>query len=184
MRIRYLILASAALSLLATSANAATIITYDIGTTTATYGTGTLTDTLTGTFTVNFTTNTLTAYDISMTGDVLVANNNQNPQVFSSPNSFFSASVTGLDTNSIPGNELLRLTFQNALGNLPDTITQVDFLNGSINQGNVLSFSVTGTATPVSAVPEPSTWAMLLLGFAGIGFMAYRRKSKTALLAA
>ena len=35
-----------------------------------------------------------------------------------------------------------------------------------------------------SAVPEPSTWAMLLLGFAGIGFMAYRRKSKPALLAA
>jgi hypothetical protein len=29
-----------------------------------------------------------------------------------------------------------------------------------------------------SAVPEPSTWAMMILGFAGIGFMAYRRKSK------
>jgi hypothetical protein len=26
------------------------------------------------------------------------------------------------------------------------------------------------------AVPEPSTWAMLLIGFAGIGFAAYRRK--------
>jgi outer membrane lipase/esterase len=26
------------------------------------------------------------------------------------------------------------------------------------------------------AVPEPSTWAMMILGFAGIGFMAYRRK--------
>ena len=36
----------------------------------------------------------------------------------------------------------------------------------------------------VAAVPEPSTWAMMLLGFAGIGFMAYRRKSKPALLAA
>jgi hypothetical protein len=35
----------------------------------------------------------------------------------------------------------------------------------------------------VSTVPEPSTWAMLLLGFAGIGFMAYRRKNKPALLA-
>jgi Protein of unknown function (DUF642)/PEP-CTERM motif len=35
-----------------------------------------------------------------------------------------------------------------------------------------------------SAVPEPSTWAMMLLGFAGIGFMAYRRKSKPALMAA
>ncbi len=27
----------------------------------------------------------------------------------------------------------------------------------------------------VSAVPEPSSWAMMLLGFAGIGFAAYRR---------
>ena len=35
-----------------------------------------------------------------------------------------------------------------------------------------------------AAVPEPSTWAMLLLGFAGIGFMGYRRKSKRALMAA
>jgi outer membrane lipase/esterase len=33
------------------------------------------------------------------------------------------------------------------------------------------------------AVPEPSTWAMLLLGFAGVGFTAYRRKSKSALIA-
>jgi PEP-CTERM motif-containing protein len=33
-------------------------------------------------------------------------------------------------------------------------------------------------------VPEPSTWAMMLLGFAGVGFMAYRRKSKPALMAA
>ena len=37
---------------------------------------------------------------------------------------------------------------------------------------------------PAGAVPEPSTWAMLILGFAGVGFMAYRRKSKPALMAA
>jgi hypothetical protein len=34
----------------------------------------------------------------------------------------------------------------------------------------------------VNAVPEPSTWAMLILGFAGIGFMAYRRKMQSAAL--
>jgi hypothetical protein len=28
----------------------------------------------------------------------------------------------------------------------------------------------------VSAVPEPSTWAMMILGFFGVGFLAYRRK--------
>src|SRR5665213_315023 len=29
----------------------------------------------------------------------------------------------------------------------------------------------------VAAVPEPQTWAMMILGFIGVGFMAYRRKS-------
>jgi PEP-CTERM motif len=38
-------------------------------------------------------------------------------------------------------------------------------------------------AVVAPAVPEPSTWAMMILGFAGIGFMAYRRKSKPALMA-
>ena len=42
----------------------------------------------------------------------------------------------------------------------------------------------TGTMTAVTAVPEPSTWAMMILGFAGVGFMVYRRKSKPALMAA
>jgi hypothetical protein len=35
----------------------------------------------------------------------------------------------------------------------------------------------------LAAVPEPSTWAMMLLGFAGIGFLAYRRNTKPALMA-
>jgi hypothetical protein len=43
-------------------------------------------------------------------------------------------------------------------------------------------FSTT-TFDTVAAVPEPSTWAMMILGFAGIGFMAYRRKNKMALSA-
>ena len=33
----------------------------------------------------------------------------------------------------------------------------------------------------VSSVPEPGTWAMMILGFMGVGFMAYRRKSGPAL---
>ncbi|MCK1637355.1 hypothetical protein IVA95_07085 [Bradyrhizobium sp. 157] len=30
----------------------------------------------------------------------------------------------------------------------------------------------------VGAVPEASTWAMMILGFAGVGFLAYRRKGQ------
>jgi hypothetical protein len=31
--------------------------------------------------------------------------------------------------------------------------------------------------TAVAAVPEPSTWAMMILGFLGVGFVSFRRKS-------
>jgi hypothetical protein len=41
-----------------------------------------------------------------------------------------------------------------------------------------------GDTATITPVPEPSTWAMLLLGFASIGFMAYRRKLKPALMTA
>ena len=33
------------------------------------------------------------------------------------------------------------------------------------------------------AFPEPAIWAMLLLGFAGVGFMAYRRQTTIAEIA-
>ena len=57
--------------------------------------------------------------------------------------------------------------------------------------GNTLEINFAGrTFEPRSqlvldfGVPEPSTWAMMLLGFAGIGVVAYRRKSSRALTAA
>jgi PEP-CTERM motif len=47
--------------------------------------------------------------------------------------------------------------------------------------GNGNTFSVDAVAP---AVPEPSAWAMMILGFCGLGFMAYRRKAMPALTAA
>jgi PEP-CTERM motif len=43
---------------------------------------------------------------------------------------------------------------------------------------NVLLHNVSGV---VASVPEPTTWAMMILGFAGVGFMGYRRSRKTAI---
>lgn len=45
------------------------------------------------------------------------------------------------------------------------------------NTDNTATLVVTEVA---SAVPEPSTWAMMILGFCGLGFMAYCRKDKLA----
>ena len=62
-------------------------------------------------------------------------------------------------------------------------------INGSVAVGNWASniqvnanhyFNATNVSGYVSAVPEPETYAMLLAGLGMIGFMARRRKSKTA----
>jgi PEP-CTERM motif-containing protein len=61
------------------------------------------------------------------------------------------------------------------------------FSRGETGFGRAPYFGIDGVnlvQQQVSPVPEPSTWAMMLLGFAGVGFMAYRRKSKPASLAA
>jgi hypothetical protein len=79
------------------------------------------------------------------------------------------------------------ISFYNANGGLAIP----DYLGGSgkfYQQGNG-SFKGTSAdfvlnGSVVSAVPEPSTWAMMILGFCGLGFMAYRRKDKLALSAA
>jgi hypothetical protein len=67
-------------------------------------------------------------------------------------------------------------------------LTQLqNLLNGAGSTGHVgiyasLSNANGGAETftavgAVGAVPEPSTWAMMILGFAGVGFMAYRRRN-------
>ncbi len=48
--------------------------------------------------------------------------------------------------------------------------------------GSILITAVSATAS--GTVPEPSTWAMLLLGFAGLGFVGYRKARPTSALAA
>jgi len=55
-------------------------------------------------------------------------------------------------------------------------------LYGDYNAGIGNGTITVGEASPqaVAAVPEPATWAMMLLGFIGVGFMAYRGKSKPA----
>jgi len=75
-------------------------------------------------------------------------------------------------------------TYPSALADLSHTgRLTIDVLT----PGGSLSF-LSGTdyrsSPPVSGVPEASTWAMLVLGFAGIGLTAYRRKSKPALISA
>ena len=60
----------------------------------------------------------------------------------------------------------------------------------NVAPGNIVSISVATIPTgfsdstvAITSVPEPSTWAMMLLGFAGLGFAGYRASRKSAVAA-
>lgn len=54
------------------------------------------------------------------------------------------------------------------------TLGSFNLSNPFFGQNDVLTISV-------AAVPEPSTWSMMILGFATVGFIAYRRKRSPAM---
>lgn len=57
----------------------------------------------------------------------------------------------------------------NVLATGSDTLSFIAYNNPSFGYLDDVSLNI-------SAVPEPSTWAMLILGFASLGFIAHRRR--------
>jgi hypothetical protein len=68
--------------------------------------------------------------------------------------------------------------FSNGVGNGPGNAVFGVVVATAETQLDRVAGGVTAT------VPEPSTWAMMLLGFAGLGFAGYRKSRKAAALAA
>jgi hypothetical protein len=67
--------------------------------------------------------------------------------------------------------------------NLGNLVYANVFPDGTTTWSNAFGiYDATFSAT-VSAVPEPSTWAMMILGFFGVGFLAYRRRNGIAAVA-
>jgi hypothetical protein len=89
---------------------------------------------------------------------------------FKLPESFFETTVDGINAGLHPGDQLMWRLSQS--------------FGYSVAGGTSYGADRLGVVTLSGAVPEPQTWAMMLIGFAGLGFMAYRRKSKPALMAA
>jgi hypothetical protein len=65
----------------------------------------------------------------------------------------------------------------NAWGNGPDNYSFWAAPRPGVEGGVISADNVEGF---IKGVPELSTWAMMLIGFAGIGFAAYRRSIKIA----
>jgi hypothetical protein len=66
------------------------------------------------------------------------------------------------------------------LTNFPDGLDNIT--NSVVNPGGVPCCTVSIDLS-VTAIPEPTTWAMMLLGFTGLGFAGYRASRKGASVA-
>jgi hypothetical protein len=91
---------------------------------------------------------------------------------------FTISTLGGLGPFNLNGVTISDLNFSEIGGGTYNTVTQ----HWDNPEGATSHLYITADFT--AAVPEPSTWAMMILGFGGIGFMAYRRRSKPALMAA
>lgn len=103
---------------------------------------------------------------------------------------FSSETLTFYVTNAIPF-PVDELTFSNSydapVGPWANSInpagTVVDIADVTLCSLSSYPCGLAAFGSPASsAVPEPSTWAMMLLGFAGLSFVGYRRRSSTSFL--
>jgi hypothetical protein len=81
-----------------------------------------------------------------------------------------SPQAVNLDCSSANGSQVCNNPQSGTL-----TVTTTTLPAGSYTLG-FRSSSQVNVAGIHTDIPEPSTWAMMILGFAGVGFMAYRRK--------
>jgi PEP-CTERM motif len=101
-------------------------------------------------------------------------------EIYKNGQQLFSQEVVGNpaadQTKLLPGEEI---DFSGSID-----LAQGDILSFAANRdGNYLFDSTGFDVTITEGVPEPSTWAMMLLGFAGIGAMTYRRRASAILTA-
>ena len=91
----------------------------------------------------------------------------------SGPVSFFTASLNGQDFSFFPGPMPMDFAFQaDVTSDMPLTLTVFGaVLDANGNPGGMGAYH----GAIMAAVPEPQTWALLIAGLAGVGFMARRR---------
>jgi hypothetical protein len=91
-----------------------------------------------------------------------------------------------LDLQNAAGTYQLDLILDTASSLFSGRTTTIDGFSSILAKDRYGHFDYEGTVSgnfTVSAVPEPSTWAMMVLGFVMLGSMGYRRNSKHALAA-
>jgi hypothetical protein len=99
-----------------------------------------------------------------------------NPNGFSFISSIGNDVLSALTSATVTVGQWTDYTYTFSVPKSGDFALDFNFISGATPAKDVLL-----DAVAISAVPEPATWAMLLIGFAGLGFLAYRRNKAPAL---
>jgi hypothetical protein len=105
--------------------------------------------------------------------------------VYDSNNVKTTLTWTGINLTSDFGRREKYIGFESATDPITGLeLNQISKITIYLDSGYFEEFKQIDFSEFNGAVPEPSTWAMMIIGFAGIGFIAYRRKAKPGLMVA
>ena len=76
-----------------------------------------------------------------------------------------------------------RLTFILPVGQFELDIASSSEGFSNLGSTVLVGYAIFASSDTITAVPEPSTWVMMILGFAGIGAITYRRRRSSMLVA-
>jgi uncharacterized protein (TIGR03118 family) len=112
----------------------------------------------------------------TLAGDLLVGNfGNGMINAYNATTGTFIGTLDGADGNPLVIDGLWALTIGN--GAAGGSLNTLYFTAGPDGESHGLFGALT-------VVPEPSTWAMMMLGFVGLGYAAFRRGAKARVVAA
>ncbi len=119
----------------------------------------------------------------TISSPTVVATGNKTATITYAPTAFDPGAFATFGVNFGPNTT----DFRQVLFTGTNTLTGT-FSDGTIGRvtfaGNTTSTTFTATSTAVAAVPEPATWAMMLVGFGMVaGTARYRRRSTSAVYA-
>jgi choice-of-anchor A domain-containing protein len=129
---------------------------------------------------ITFTGKGVTSYIINVTGDFTEPNGDNWNSL--QPDALFNFSnASTVDVGNWNGSILAPDAALSILnGNISGSVFAASYLGG----GELHNDNLFNGALPSMAAPEPSTWAMLMAGFAGLGFLGWRRARNDAAAAA
>jgi PEP-CTERM motif len=120
---------------------------------------------------------------VNAAGSNIILNWFDDPENRQGAKTAFDTPGTSLGTFTSAGTDPLHSFSTDQTGVVSDSspFSMTIWAQALLTDGAILLDRGQGEVKLASAVPEPATWAMMVLGFFGVGFMAYRRRNqKTA----